>query len=240
MAHPIGNQYRNDKIERSRVPTITRACGGMASGGGTHSDISDDKALVRKMVKSVALRADGGAVRARADRPNRARGGKVKKAKGGHTVNVIVAPGAPKQPMIPGVAAGPPPGSPPVVPRPPVAPPAGMAPPGSVPPGAGPPGMPMRARGGKVDANNAGIGKGRTPVQHSPNKQDGKNIGRGPVITKATGGPISSPMTGGMGPKFGGGSRGGTAKLAKAHKLAKAGFGRSTVIAQDPTRNPMG
>ena len=51
------------------------------------------------------------------------------------------------------------------------------------------------ARGGPVSLADkkgvTGIGD-RTPIQHSGNKSDSQNIGRGPVITKATGGPITS------------------------------------------------
>ncbi len=58
--------------------------------------------------------------------------------------------------------------------------------------------MPMRARGGKVDGADkkgvTGIGD-RTPVQHSGNKSDTQNIGRGNVITKANGGSV--PVEGG-------------------------------------------
>jgi hypothetical protein len=94
-------------------------------------------------------------------------------------------------------------------PRPPMAPPPGP-PPGGPPPGlGGPPGMPpppmgMRKRGGRVGVRDQGPGdhmpeqppgwresaKHKTPVQHTDGKQDGKDIGRGPVITKARGGKV--------------------------------------------------
>lgn len=122
-----------------------------------------------------------------------------------------------------------------------------MPPPGALPP----PGMPPRYAGGaafkkggavfsgaqmktsmtasrggvsgstKADANSAGVGVGRTPVQHQGNKQDGKNIGRGPVITKATGGPISSKAHGQMAPHAKSGAGGGLARLDQAHHPEK-------------------
>lgn len=225
--HPIGNQYRAHNASHTRIAHITKNCGGgMASGGAAPSG-----KRIHKSVQQSAMRADGGKVVARADRPARARGGRLGKKSKGHTLNVIVAPSAPKAPdahaAIPGVAAGLPPG-PALPPRPPM-PPMGagpMPPPGAVPP----PGMPPRyaggrayKRGGKVNADTAGIGVGRTPVQHSPNKQDGKNIGRKDVITKATGGPITSKygFRSGMAPHAKGGAGGGLAKLDKAHHPEK-------------------
>src|ERR1017187_2414516 len=98
MSHPF-NSLRNDKVQKARVPVITKMCGGggMAAGGSAHADEVEDKSLVRKMVKKVALRASGGAVKARADRPGRAWGGRSPKKGGskggkGQTGNVIVAP----------------------------------------------------------------------------------------------------------------------------------------------------
>lgn len=289
MAHPFNN-VRDHKVQHSRVSSITKACGGMASGG--HTDVAEDKALISKMVKKTALRATGGAVKARSDRPARARGGRTKgkglKKGSKHTVNVIVAPQSgnpgmpPRPPGPPGVAAGPPPGlAPPMPPRPPMAGPAGPAggvPGGpAMPPGVPPPGL-MRKRGGavfsgtpnkvsvnakrttgignKATSQTAGAGRGRTPIRKSfpSNKSDTPNIGRGPVITKATGGtvnaapaetieratggPISSPAKGGMGPQFSGGARGGMAKLEKAARLAKQKYGRPTVTVKNPTQNP--
>lgn len=231
VAHPIGTQFRNHNVQHSRVSSIAKGCGGgMATGGGVNSDAAKDKAQVKRLVKSTALKLHGGAIAARQDRPDRARGGKVgrKRNSKGHTVNVIVAPSEtkPPMPMIPGVAAGQPPAA--LPPRPQMIPPPGLASPGGPPPGlaslpGGPPPLPLRARGGKVNADNAGIGKGRTPVQHSPNKQDGKNIGRGPVITKAAGGPVTSEYAWkkGMAPHAKGGGRGGMAKLDKAHHPEK-------------------
>ena len=252
MSHPMNN-LRDHKVQHSRVKDITAACGGGMARGG---DVAQDKSMISRMVKKSALRATGGAVTARADRPGRAWGGRTgkkggkKKGKSGHTVNVIVAPHSqpsapampPRPPMAPPGVAG---GAPPMPPRPMVPPPpgpmGGPPPGGAMPPGVPTP-MPMRKSGGKVTSANAGIGKGRTTIQRDfpSNKQDTKNIGRGSVITKKTGGPISSAAHGQMGPKFGGGARGGKAKLQKAHKLAASGYGKATVSAKNPTQNPSG
>lgn len=225
MSHPY-NDKRATKVEHARVPSITK---GYDRGGMPHGDEAADKSLIRRMVKGVALRADGGAVNARADRPQRARGGPVKSKSKGTTVNVIVAPkeGGDAGPSpVPMAAPHPPIPMPP--PRPPMMPPPGAMPPPGV---GGPSPMPPRsvggrayARGGKVDANNAGIGKGRTPVQHEDNMADQrKDIGRKPVITKASGGPINANGKAGkqMGPKFSGGARGGSARLEKAARARK-------------------
>ena len=287
MAHPH-NHLRDHKVQHARVADITAACGGrMAVGGTPHSDIGQDKALIHRMVKKKALRAAGGAVKARADRPARAWGGRARKKKssGKHTVNVIVgahnpAPMAPPvmpHPMAapPGVAAVPPP----MPPRPPMAappPPGPMGgPPGvtGMPPGVPPPMMPRRhggkayKKGGAVfsgtadkqsftakarmadsgkgnyeDSQTAGIAKGATPIGRSfpSNKQDTPNIGRKAVITKATGGPIMSDSKAGthMGPQFSGGARGGMAKLQKAARLARSGYGRPGISVKNPTQNP--
>jgi len=79
MTHPFA-AHRQGKVEHSRVSSITK---GYASGGGVHSDEAEDKALIKSTVKKSALRADGGAVKARMDRPARKAGGRIKKADGG-------------------------------------------------------------------------------------------------------------------------------------------------------------
>lgn len=147
-------------------------------------------------------------------------------------------PPMPPKPMMPPPVpgAGPPPGGLGAGP---------MPPPGALPP----PGMPPRyaggraykkggavfsgaqmkvsptARGGggsiKANSQTSGAGVGRTPLQPSPNKQDGKNIGRGSVITKAAGGPIYSPSKGRMAPHAKGGAGGGLARLDEAHHPEK-------------------
>lgn len=286
MAHPY-NDKRDHKVQHDRVSDITKACGGGMSVGGAADAVSKQKMLYPAMKKGT-LRAAGGAVKARADRPARARGGRLGKKKSGHTVNVIVAPHSPaappmmgKPPIVPGVAAGPPPGAPP--PGPPMPPPRPMVPPPPGPMG-GPPGVPgmppgvpppgIRYAGGRTfkkggavfsgtagkgafttkgkaadakvgnlaNSQTAGAGKGRTPIGRSfpSNKQDTPNIGRKPVITKATGGPIMSDSKAGvdMGPQYVGGSMGGIAKLQKYHRLQKKGYGKPTVSMKNPTQNP--
>lgn len=220
MSHPF-NSIRQGKVERSRVPHITR---GYAAGGAVHADAGDDKIQIKRMVKKTALKLAGGSVTRRADRPSRARGGAVKPT----TVNVIIQPSEPKlaAPSMPPL---------PMMPKPPMAPPSGgggMAPPGGQlplpPPGVLPrakggrataskarggvvqpnfpndtksttvdkPPLPIpqedkdklkelsRAFGGRATAATAGIGRGRTPVQHTNNKQDGLNVGRGSAVSK--------------------------------------------------------
>jgi len=232
MSHPF-SEHRADKVMKERVGKITAACGGImrAAGGGVHSDEAADKRLVKKMVKATAMKLAGGSVTARSDRPARKRGGGVRKSKG-HTTNVIIA--SPKPPMVPGVAAS---GAPPPMPMRPVAPPPGAGGPPTPTPGGPPLGgpLPMRKRGGMVVSNAA---KGATPVQHSPNKKDGINIGRGPVITKAAGGAIYSAAKGQMGPKLDGGSMGGVAKLQKMKRAIGKGYGNATRTAMNPTRDP--
>lgn len=151
MAHPM-NEHRAHKVEKQRVSHIA---GGHASpkhyatGGGV-------KATPAKSGPKVAMRADGGSVKARADKaPRRARGGHVKGHKGAKTnVNVIVAPSGGK----PGMDAGMPPAgaAPPMMPpKPPMPPPPSGSPGGPMsvgpPPGlGGMPPPPMRKRGGAV------------------------------------------------------------------------------------------
>lgn len=207
MSHPY-HEHRQSKKEHSRVGHITK---GYASGGAIPNDHPDEKAdikLIKAKVKKTSLKAEGGKVKHRADK--RARGGRTNKKKG-MTVNIINSPGhamggAPMAggPMPPGGAmpmpphppmgAAPPPGSG----APPMPPGASPMPPGGSPmpprPGMMPPpgAMPMRAAGGRVKdgpAWNTGL-KAGTQVQHSDGKTDGKNIGRGKVVTFRTGGGV--------------------------------------------------
>lgn len=223
MAHPYHSK-RDDKASRSRAKELTK---GYASGGGVHSDEKMDKALVKKMVRSTALKMDGGGAKARMDRPGRASGGRVKKAPQTNIhINVTPPSGSPPLAGL-GAPAGIPvskPASPPP-PGPPMAGP-GM-PPGPMGAGpGGPPGMPPgmppmpRAKGGRVGKGWTDSMKNETKVQHTPNISS-KGLGRGKPITYKTGGPISSPAKGGMGPKMPGGGRGGLGRLAKAHRAAK-------------------
>ena len=101
-----------------------------------------------------------------------------------------------------------------------------MPAPGGVPP----PGMMgPRKHGGRTYARGGGVGPGwteserlKTPVQHSPGKNDGKDIGRkkpityatGGMVKRAAGGPIYSAK-GPMSPKLSGGAGGGEARLEK-------------------------
>ncbi len=79
MAHPHA-AHRQHKVEHSRVAHITK---GYAAGGAVHSDEAEDRTMVKGMVKKSALKAEGGKPKHRADKPHRARGGKVKRADGG-------------------------------------------------------------------------------------------------------------------------------------------------------------
>lgn len=211
--HPF-NDKRAHKVQKDRVGKMTA---GYAKGGMAHSDAAQDKAMIKKMVKGTALRADGGAVRPRADRPARAKGGRVK----GTNINIIVAP---KSGDAPAMAA------PPMPPKPPMAPPAPPVPAmgpqaglGGMPPM--PPGPP-RSEGGRAYKKGGAvtIAKGYTPVQHSGNKSDAQNIGRGPAITKATGGAIYADGRKGkqMAWLKGVGAGGGKGRLKKAHHRNKA------------------
>lgn len=250
MAHPHA-EHRQNKVERSRVSHITK---GYASGGAVHSDEAEDKALIKKEVKKTALKMDGKHPKERADR--RARGGRTKhKGSGKTNVNVIIAPhsGAPAggPPMAPpGVGAAPMP------PRPmPMPPPGAGGPPGAMPP----PGMAPHKSGGRAYAKGGAVKSGpgwtesmddRKPYvsTDSNNKSDGKDIGRGKVVTYAKGGKVGQTPTGtnpkadtgggiigrkaggrveapngksGMGPKFDGGGGGGIARLEKAKRARK-------------------
>lgn len=198
MAHPH-NEHRQHKVEKSRVAKMTK---GYAAGGAVQAVAPKAKAT-GGAVKKTAMRMTGGAVKQRADK--RARGGKVKHK--GTTVNIINSPGqhpgAPPMMPPPGLAGAMPP-RPPMAPPPMPpggAPPPGMAgPPGAMPPLGmpprpgmmPPPGMPMRARGGRIADGPAwkeGLNAGTQP-QHADGKNDGKNIGRGKVVTFRTGGGV--------------------------------------------------
>jgi len=231
--HPF-NDRRAHKHERDRVSKIAGQRSEpkhYARGGSVHDDEAEDRALIRKEVKSAALKSDGKAPKHRADKATRrARGGKVKHKSAKTNVNVIVAPsGGEKSPMaapMAGVAAPPPVAAPPMPPKPPMAAPPPSAP--MPPPGLG--GMPPRAKGGRVEGKESsadkkgltGIGD-RTPIQHSGNKSDTQNIGRSPVITKATGGPIYANGKPGkqMAPKLPAGAGSGIGRLKK-NKIARS------------------
>src|SRR4051812_19266063 len=99
MAHPM-NEHKAHKVERDRVGKITSGCA-RARGGMVHDDAAADRALIKKEVKSSALKSDGGKSKPRADKSvRRAKGGRVKHGKSGKTnVNVIVAPSGNHPPM---------------------------------------------------------------------------------------------------------------------------------------------
>ncbi len=93
------------------------------------------------------------------------------------------------------------------------------------------PGKP-RAKGGKVEGKKSaadvvgktGIGT-RTPIQHSGNKSDTQNVGRGKPITYATGGPVEANGKAGkqMAPHIGAGNNG-IGRLKKAHMGSATGM----------------
>lgn len=174
MSHAY-NEHRNHKVQKNRVAHIA----GKAAGGSAHADVAADKKLIRSMVKQTAMRADGGAVRSRADRPARAKGGRVK----GTTVNVIVAPKSQDQAAPPMAAMPPPmPPKPPVMPAPaPAGPIPGL---GGMPPG-GPP-MPPRSDGGRAYKRGGGV-KGKM----SGEKKHGKKAK--PFKMRAEGGSVPMP-----------------------------------------------
>ena len=187
-----------------------------------------------------ALAVSGEPARERMDKPARARGGKVKSKKGVN-VNVIVAPQGPGHPPptppIPAGGAAPPPMAG-AAPRPPMPMPGvGPGPGGPGGPGGPPmrppmPPMPMGPRniGGRAYAKGGGVTprpawkegiRAGTKVQHSGNKHDTSDIGRGKVVTYATGGAVEHPVKGGMGPKFKGGAMTGEARLQKRDRARR-------------------
>jgi len=216
MSHPY-NKFRQSAVERARVKGLTSD---YAKGGGVHAD----KQLMKVKAKKTAMHHmdEDEPAKRRADRPHRARGGSVKKPS--TVVNVIT--GGQQPPAPPPMPPMMPPGPPPMPPGPPPGPPPSAGP-MMPPPGAGGPPMPMRARGGSVNKGTAVFNKSRaeTPVTHDKGKNDLDELNRPRVVTFAagggvvsfkTGGRISSPAKGGMGPKLPGGAGGGEARLAKA------------------------
>ena len=223
MAHPH-HEHRDHKVQHRRVAHLTK---GYAHGGAVHSDEAEDKALIRKEVKRSALKVEGKHAKHRSDKPHRAKGGRTNK-KGGKTVVNVIAGGHPAPMGGPAMAGGPPqpmPAAPPMPPRP------MMPPPGMPPGGPGmPPGMPPRRAGGRAFAKGGRVADGPawnegrragTQVQHTPNKSDGKDIGRGKVITYATGGKVEAPQGVAPATKLPGGSGGGEARLAKERRAER-------------------
>jgi len=200
VAHPY-QSLRDDG--HNRVSKITH---GDNTRTSKHSDVVEDKALIKSMVKPAALKAHGGPAKARLDRPARAKGGRVGKT----TVNIVIADkGKQDQPMPPMM---PPQGAAPLPPPKPPMPPMG-GPPG-MPPGAGmPPGMPMRKAGGRIKSGPEGLKNG-TPVEHSPGKNDTKLIDHSRAkLTRKTGGRIEASDA--KGPKMTAGADTGKGRLEK-------------------------
>jgi collagenase-like PrtC family protease len=97
--------------------------------------------------------------------------------------------------------------------------------------------MPMRAKGGRVNAGSKVYEEGRrngTQVQHDAGKNDisPKNLNRPRVVTFNTGGGVKSFKVGGRvespdgvakASKLPGGAGGGEARLTKAHRQARKG-----------------
>jgi hypothetical protein len=154
--HPF-QKFRQSNVERSRVGELTS---GYDGGGVTHPGLSANPAKQRKRGGAVKDNDadDMPMAKRRADRMNRASGGRTNKPV---VVNVITGgqqpsapPPMPMPPPGPPPMAGPPPGLPPGGPPPGM----GMKPPGlGGPPGMPPPGMPMRAKGGKVKRDLGGM-----------------------------------------------------------------------------------
>lgn len=240
MAHPH-HEHKAHRVEKRRVAHLTKH---YAAGGAVHEDEAADKKLIKRTVKKTALKVEGHEPKHRADRPHRARGGKVK-GKKGTTVNIINSPGhamggAPG--MMPGAGLGMPP-RPPMAAVPPAGAPAGAPamPPGGMPAGAPPVAarppimppqgmMPPRNKGGRAYAKGGAVKDGPawkegvhngTQPQNSPGKNDTKDIGRGRVVTFWAGGKVESPKGVAKATKLPGGSGGGEARLAKERRAER-------------------
>jgi hypothetical protein len=158
MAHPYAKFSEKHEGQRKAHERV-RA---YASGGKVHSDEKEDRALIKKMVKSEDLKPEGKASGGRLDKF--ARGGRAKGGKKNTHINIVVAPKGGDAASVP--PGGPPPGiggpPPGAIPKPPLG--AGGPPPGMPtggPGGAGPlpPGL---KRGGKVKMTaGAESGEGR-------------------------------------------------------------------------------
>lgn len=149
MAHPYA-EHRQTRKEHSRVGHITK---GYASGGAVIR--TQDDAKVRKMSASQEreVNPEGGVAPRRADRPARAKGGRVKG--NGKTIINVITGGHPATGTPPPMPAGPPMG----IAGPPPAPPMAAKPPMPMPAGpmaGGAPPMPMRAKGGRVNRGSGG------------------------------------------------------------------------------------
>lgn len=223
MAHPYA-AHKQSKVERSRVPHITR---GYASGGAVRGKTTGVKA--EREMASMERDVEGEKSKHRADRPNRAAGGRVKKGRNNSRtiVNVITGGDKAAPPPIPiGGIAGPAPAAPmpppPMAMKPPMPP---MAAPG------GPPPMPLRAKGGRVNQGSKvfeASERAGTKVQHDVGKNDGKDIRTTKPITFKRGGRVisfnartESPDGVAKATKLPGGAGGGEARLAQAHRASR-------------------
>lgn len=220
MAHPYAS-HRQDKVAKSRVAHITR---GYASGGAVKAGDAKGSASAKKA--KAAIVDDGAKAAKKADRPARAKGGRVKHKNKGTNVNVIVGAQHPPAPPMGAPGLGPMP--PAMPPHPPVMPPPGAAgpmPPTSPPIAALPPhaaGGRAFAKGGRVKGTKVyeeGVANG-TPVQHDPGKNDKKDMNRGKPVTYKTGGAVEANYSVSPATKLPGGAGGGEGRLAKA-KAAK-------------------
>lgn len=201
---------------------------------------SGPMAKAREFMSSASDAMRQGRERSAEENDGRKHGGAVKRARGGRTkakhaktnVNVIVAPQGGQHPPMPGPGAGMPPPMPAPPPRPPMAPPPGPGGmPGAPPMGGAPmPGMPPRRTGGRAYASGGRVADGPaykegikngTQVQHTDGKGDGKDIGRGRVVTFWAGGKVESPKGVAKATKLPGGSGGGEARLVKEKRAAR-------------------
>ena len=203
--HRMDRRARGGKVKkRDTGGSATDRAGNTGDQHFTQQELND---LMNKMGQPSNMQMEG---EKRGGRVHRARGGRTKSKGKGTVVNVINTPGhamggAPG--MMP--PAGMPPRPPmPAAPMPPQGMPPGMPPGGAMPPGMPPrPGMmpppgamPIHAKGGRVFRAKGGAVKdgpawkeglrNGTQVQHDDGKKDGKDIGRGKVITYKRGGAV--------------------------------------------------
>jgi hypothetical protein len=190
MSHPM-NHLRQTKVEHSRVSRLTK---GYKSGGAVKGEKSiGKKSLSLHKQEHEALHAEGSKSKHRADRPGRAKGGKVKGKHNERTVINVISGGHPAGGAVSPMPVMPPPGIGGAAMPPPMAakPPMPMPPPGAgpgMPPGGAPP-MPMRAKGGAVKSIGMHAG---TKVQHMRGKGDLEQMGRGKQVTFKSGGRVRS------------------------------------------------